>query len=806
MTDSKMGALLAHLGGVTGGDGLPVVAQCPAHEDDDPSLSVAIGESGKVLLNCFAGCSFTDIGRALGPAVSLAGNDWAWPDGFDGGTAAAGAGSSAGQLHGLERFIDKCAGRLWAPEGAAALAYVRERFGMSDVLIRGFRLGFSPAEGEIWEAVGASWTAVPRLVVPFISFDGVVSGAQGRALADHKTRWAGLSGSGWARSAMFQPGLFDSVEDGPLIVCEGPSDALTAAAAGVDSVAVRGASLRSAGVLDEFLSVVRDRTVIVCGDSDTAGALFADSVTTSLVAAGVDARPLRVAMGTDLNEWFAESGVFFERDLRDHMAMADAPIVQAQRADIARRARVASNVWDAWPVEGGPPDTSHVGACDAVLWYMHATNRDCCYVHGYAGPSLFDGRVWRLGAPNAVRAVLQEAGLVAKQHSDDDHPWHEDIVKLGGKLGSTNFLNSLTKELTALVPSHDPDEFDAIEHLLQAANGVIDLRTGDLTKPDPRLLITTELAVEFRPEADCDRWHTFLAQVMREEESTDKPMSSYMQRLVGYGITGSTAEQMFAVHYGTGSNGKSVFMETLADVFRSGMCRTVPFSVFEAGLGGGSAGPSSDIARLRGSRLVFTSEGEGKPMKEGLLKLLTGGDRVTARHLFSEEIEFESRFLIQLASNYKPDFRGVDEGLWRRVKLIEWDRHFGKDERDDSLRIKLRQESEGILAWAVRGSMLWYRSGLREPGSVSDATDSYRDTADILAGFYPDGALKPGTADSPYVTLAAIFFAFQGWAEREGIETYSRRWLRANLDTRGVKFSRTNQGMVANGVVLDTTL
>jgi phage/plasmid-associated DNA primase len=102
--------------------------------------------------------------------------------------------------------------------------------------------------------------------------------------------------------------------------------------------------------------------------------------------------------------------------------------------------------------------------------------------------------------------------------------------------------------------------------------------------------------------------------------------------------------------------------------------------------------------------------------------------------------------------------------------------------------------------------MLWYRSGLREPGSVSEATDSYRDTADILAGFYPDGALKPGTADSPYVTLAAIFFAFQGWAEREGIETYSRRWLRANLDTRGVKFSRTNQGMVANGVVLDTTL
>lgn len=392
--------------------------------------------------------------------------------------------------------------------------------------------------------------------------------------------------------------------------------------------------------------------------------------------------------------------------------------------------------------------------------------------------------------------------MVAKRHSDDAHPWHEEIVKLGGKLGSTNFLNSLTKELTALVPSHAPDAFDAIEHLLQAANGVIDLRTGDLKPADPAWLITSALSVEFRPEADCDRWQSFLAQVMQEEHVPDRPMSSYLQRLVGYGITGSTAEQMFAVHYGTGSNGKSVFMEALADVFRSGMCRTVPFAVFEAGFGGGSAGPSSDIARLRGSRLVFTSEGEGKPMKEGLLKMLTGGDRVTARHLFSEEIEFESRFLIQLASNYKPDFRGVDEGLWRRVKLIEWNRHFAKEDRDDRLRLKLRQESEGILAWAVRGAMLWYRSGLNEPESISSATDSYRDTADIMAGFYPDGVLQPADADAQHVTLASIFFAFQAWAEEEGIETYSRRWLRANLDTRGVKFVRGKGGMMAKGVVL----
>jgi len=797
---SKMEGLIAALGGVTGGDGSPVLASCPAHSDGDPSLSIAIGESGKVLLNCFAGCSFAAIGRALGSDVDLGGTDWVWPDSIGGGVAASGPSvASDAQRAGLLRYIAKCEARLWEPEGAAALAYARERFGLSDTLIKGFRLGFSGTESEVWEAVGSSWVGAPRLVVPFFDFRGMPVGAQGRALTDHKTRWAGLTGAGWARSSLFRPGLFDSFDEGYALVCEGPSDALTAAASGIDAVAIRGASLRSEAVLAEFSGAMDGRTVVVAGDADSAGAVFTDTVVTALLAAGVDARPMRVPLGNDINEWFAQAGTFFDRDLRDAMAMAEAPIVQAQRAVIARNARVAANIWDGWQ-EAYPPGTSHVGACEAVLWYFRATGRDCCYVQGYKGPSLYDGELWNLGKANAVRSALQEAGLTAKQHSDDAHPWHAEIVQLGNKLGSTGFLDSVTKELAAMVPVYSPDEFDAVEHLLQAANGVVDLKTGELLRPDPSYLITSKVKVAYRPEAECPTWVRYLGEVMREENDPDKPMGCYLQRLVGYGLTGSTSEQCFVVHYGTGSNGKSVFMDTLSKVFDSGMCRTVPFTVFEDGYAGGSGGPSSDIARLRGARLVFTSEGNGKPMKEGLLKMLTGGDKITARHLFSEEIEFKSRFLIQLATNYKPDFRGVDEGLWRRVKLIKWDRHFSDHERDHSLNMKLLKEAEGVFAWAVRGAMHWYRSGLREPRAVSEDTHDYRDTADILAGFYPGKLVDDPAAER--VSLADVYFAFASWADSEGIEAYSRRWLRANLDTRGVKFVRATAGMVAVGVRL----
>ena len=779
-----MAGLLSGLSGVQRlGD--QVVANCPGHDDGVASLAVGIGESGKVLLKCFAGCSFAKVGGAL-VGVDLSGSDWVWPADLPLGVASADPVQPEGELLELRAFVSDCESALW--ESPEALAEVRSRFGLSDELIRGFRLGLSAARPYAWRGVGSSWSAVQRLTVPFFGFDGSVKGCQGRALTPHRVRWAGLTGSGWARSSMFRPGLFDAVEDGPVVICEGPSDALTVAGRlGFDAVAIRGAALRSDSVLAEFLVSVGDRTVIVCGDNDTAGEKFSQSIAQSLMGAGVDARVLHIPMGSDVNDWAMLAETHFAHDFRDQAAAAPATILGLERVAAVRAS--APNLFDSWP-HVSPPGLQHVTAGEVFLWFLDKTGRDMAYVVGYKGPTLWSDGLWQLGQPHAVRSALQECGSIARAHSDPDHPWHFEILQLGNKLASTNFLNSVIKELEALCKVFFADSFDSVEHYLAVKNGVIDLRDGSLIDPTPAQMISTRLDVKFNPEADCDLWRSFLAQCMGEESDPARPMSSYLQRVLGYGLTGSVSEQSFFVHYGTGANGKSTFTDTLQSVFRS-VSKNVQFSVFEDSASS-SGGPSSEIARLRGSRLVFTAEGSGRPMKEALLKVLSGGDLITARHLFAEEIEFHPRFLLQMSTNNKPDFRGVDEGLWRRVKLIRWGRYFGESERDLRLPQKLLSESEGILAWAVRGAQIWYRGGgLGEPAAVSEATEEYRDSADILAGFYP-GVLNSERGEN--VSLADIYFAFCGWADSEGIEEYSRRWLRANLETRGVAFRRLKTG------------
>ena len=400
------------------------------------------------------------------------------------------------------------------------------------------------------------------------------------------------------------------------------------------------------------------------------------------------------------------------------------------------------------------------------------------------------------GDKESYLKALQEAGAEARAHNDLGHQHADKISLFGHRMASTAFLNNVLIELTALLPTHEADAFDACEHLLSCANGVVDLRTGTLSPTLPEHMMSVRLETAYDAEADCDLWVQFLADVMCEERNG--PLSCFLQRCAGYGASGSTAEQCLLIHIGYGANGKTVYSEVMTHVFRD-ITKTVPFTVFEDSAST-SGGPSSEIARLRGARMVFTEEGSGKPMKEALLKLLTGSSTVVARGLYQSEFEFSPRFLISMATNHKPSFKGIDEGLWRRVKLVEWRRYFEPEERDRRLSSKLMSEAPGILAWAVRGAMLWYaEDSLREPESVTLATAEYRDASDILASFYPGTLID---APESRETLTKIYFAFIEWADTNGIEHYSRRWLRANLETRGVVFKRMESGQTAMGVSL----
>jgi len=276
------------------------------------------------------------------------------------------------------------------------------------------------------------------------------------------------------------------------------------------------------------------------------------------------------------------------------------------------------------------------------------------------------------------------------------------------------------------------------------------------------------------------RWERFLSEIF--DKYPDLP--GYIQRLVGYGITGFTTEHALAVFHGGGRNGKGVLIETLTGLFK-GITTTTPFATFEIKPSGGIP---NDIAALKGSRLVMASEGEqGRQMAESLIKRLTGGDTISARFMRKEFFEFQPTFLIMLATNYRPNFRGQDYGLWSRVKLVPFDRKFEGADKDTYLTNKFLGRRvpasaflpgedygdgpAGILAWAIAGARKWFQTGLADPEVITQATAEFKETSDKLYEFYSEHLVKDADAR---ISGKDVWELYLQWADEENLDKRDR--------------------------------
>lgn len=775
------------------------VVKCPAHGDSHPSLKLTLKDDGRVLVVCRAGCTQPDVLAALKEKHGITRTHLRGVEAGEGVRMISAARPDAvgpGEVAALRMFIDHTAGQVYfsRDDGASESVedYAARRFGLSLAACQDLELGFAPAGRYEFRHLSAGFTAHPRLTVPFRGFDGVARGMQGRDLGkDCPARWMGLvnpEGKAWAKYAYFTSGAgYDTV-----LLCEGPGDALTAVGAGYDSVAVRGAGLaRNADLVAELAEGLRDRDVVMAGDRDRAGRAFTDELARALTLAGVMVRRLSIPReGWDLTDWREDDPDVFARDLHRAVRVAAPFVIDEPTPAPEAPAPATAGPADLVVAEDARAafDATDVGLAIRLRDHM---NGGIKWAVGL-GFMVWNGRFWEPGDAR-VRQALHHMGAALLASGKDYER------KLALRALTSRSITDIMEELPS-VPGvrADADAFDRSPDRLSVANGTLNLKTGVLGPHDPEDLITQCLDVEYDPDAECTRWLSFLDEVFPNHPD----MPAYIRRLVGYGLTGYTSEQVFVFHHGGGKNGKSVYLDTLLSVFR-GVARSTEFTTFEQRTGIGQASP--EVAGLRGYRMVMASETEKyNRLAESLVKQLTGGDAITARFLHQNPFTFTPRFLLQVAGNYKPAIVSQDYGIWRRVKLIPWEATFNGSQQDSHLPAKLRAEAKGILAWAVRGAQEWAAGGLGEPTTVVEATQDYRESEDRLAEFIETAlVVEPGAT----ITPTELRTTYQQWAQDSGLtskETLAGWSISVEMESRGYPKKRTASRRFHEGIRLKT--
>lgn len=377
------------------------------------------------------------------------------------------------------------------------------------------------------------------------------------------------------------------------------------------------------------------------------------------------------------------------------------------------------------------------------------------------------GKVWTLDESGEVKKLADEICEDLKQEAwqipDDD--LQESALKWAKRTASSSAKEAMIKECQHLydIPAAT-DDFDAYNDFLNCQNGVVNLRNGELMPHDSRLMLSKICNSEYDiKHGKPTRWLQFLDEIT----DGDKSLQEYIQKSIGYSISGSNREQCAYFLYGMGNNGKSTFLDTIADILGDYASNTQPDTLMmQSKVGSLGGGANSDIARLKSARFVTCEEPtEGVRLNEGLLKQLTGGSKVTARFLYGDEFEFTPEFKIWVATNHKPVIRGTDVGIWRRIKLIPFEVNIPANKVDKNLKYKLRQEFPQILSWAVEGCMMWQSDGLCEPDCVLDATKDYKQEMDLIAGFVEQCIMIDYESEQK-IMAADLFSIYSKWAKQ----------------------------------------
>ena len=407
---------------------------------------------------------------------------------------------------------------------------------------------------------------------------------------------------------------------------------------------------------------------------------------------------------------------------------------------------------------------------------------DLRYCHPWKRWLIYGGKRWDVDDRGEI--VKRAKTIPARIHREAADAADEQTRKaLGKHAAATEHARSIAAMIKLSEPEVPvvPDELDPDPWKFNVLNGTLDLRSGRLREHSRADLITKMAPVEYDPMAKAPLWEETLERVLPSEE-----VRAFFKRLCGSALAGVVAEHILPILYGTGANGKSTVINTLLEVWGEyGIQAAQDLLIAKKG-----AHPT-ELADLFGMRFVASVETEdGRRFAESLVKQLTGGDKVRARRMREDFWQFTPTHTVFLATNHRPEVRGTDLGIWRRIHLIPFTETIPPEEQDTALPEKLRGELSGILAWAVEGCLEWRLDGLKPPDEVLTATKEYREEMDVLGAFL-DECCQLGPERN--VAASDLYQAYGSWCLNNGESQETQRKFGRRLTERGV-FSRYKGG------------
>ncbi|NJO54713.1 MAG: hypothetical protein HC829_07615, partial [Bacteroidales bacterium] len=551
---------------------------------------------------------------------------------------------------------------------------------------------------------------------------------------------------------------------------------------------------------------------------------------------GRTCRPAFAPEGTDFNDLMMTSPPGTGPDPADRIAriIDEAPPLDVEPVDDAAEAIDAGldaaqpadvDPADAPPtapsLDGSPPPPPGDGAglherCARFTRTDHGNSERFLARHGQdfidveeIGWLGWDGRRW---SPDGAKGRLRRAVLATVCAITDEArairgtPWGDEVVDEKRKEPVTRAdqlaawamtsrgaarINCIA-DLAAPLIGIPPSALDADPMLINVLNGTLDVRKrGDgepyvQLRPHQRADRLSKLApVTYDPAATCPTFDAFLAEIV--PSSTTR---RFLLAWFGYSLTGDASEQVLAFLYGRGKNGKSTLVDAVANV-AGDYGATLPIETFlEQGRArrGGEATP--DLATLPGVRFLRTSEPEkGAKLAEALIKQLTGGEEIRARHLNRDFFAFKPVFKLTMSGNYRPRIDGTDTGIWRRVMLVPFEVTIPDEKRDRHLPEKLKAEASGILNRLLDGLVDWLDNGLVRPDEVVEATETYRTDSDPLGRFLSQ-CTEPAPGDR--VQSSALYAVFAAWCKANGEREWTSHGLGRALRDRGIRSKQSN--------------